>query len=555
MLTDLIIGNFAIIDRLHVEFGPGFNVLTGETGAGKSIIIDAVGLLLGDRARPELIRTGEEEATVEAVFELADHGDIRVEIAASGFGEGDELLVKRIISRGGKNRIFINGSLATLGQLQPLTAKLLTIYGQHEHQSLQRTETHLALLDGWAGLAPALEDYRRCFDEVRELEARRRALDDAEQQRRQRLDLLTFQNREIENARLRSGEDNELAAERLMLLHAERLAAAVKGGYETLYGAEGAVCERLAITASELEELAKIDPRLGLMAETIRNSLYTLEDTAAELRNLGGGISFDPDRQNEVEERLALIASLKRKYASTVDGILAYREEVEREIRELDDLDSARETLAGKIRARLAEMMELGRAISTRRQGAARNLQETVERELKDLAMARARFEVRLAPLAEPGPRGLERAEFLIAPNPGEEPKALTRIASGGELSRIMLALRRAAPQGEGEATLIFDEVDAGIGGIAASAVGEKLRGLARGFQVLCITHLPQVAAFADSHFRVEKRVEGERTLTSLDRLDDEGRVLEMARMLGGARLTDRTVEHARELIRLSAGG
>jgi DNA repair protein RecN (Recombination protein N) len=555
MLTDLIIRNFAIIDRLHVSFGPGFNVLTGETGAGKSIVIDAVGLLLGARARPEFIRNGEEEATVEAVLDLGASPGVRAEIVAAGFGDGDEMLVKRIISRSGKNRIFINGSLATLGQLQPLTSQLLTIYGQHEHQSLQRTETHMALLDGWAGLRPDLEAYRRCFEEVDELEARRRGLDEAERQRRQRLDLLSFQSREISAARLHPGEDDELTAERLLLQHSERLVAAVNGGYDSIYGAEGAVCERLAVTAFELEELAKIDPRLGLMAETIRNSQYALEETASELRTLGGGISFEPDRQNEVEERLALIVSLKRKYAPSIEGILAYGEEIDREIGELEDIESTREALTDKIRAKKAEMLELGTKISDRRGEAAQELQLAVEGELKDLAMGRARFEVRLAPLAEPGPRGLERAEFLIAPNPGEEPKPLARIASGGELSRIMLALRRAAPEGDGGATLIFDEVDAGIGGIAASAVGEKLRGVAKGFQVLCITHLPQVAAFADRHFRVEKRVEGERTFTSLVQLDEEERVLEMARMLGGARLTDRSMEHARELIRLSAGG
>ncbi|MEJ2698266.1 MAG: DNA repair protein RecN [Desulfuromonadales bacterium] len=555
MLTDLIIRNFAIIDRLHVSFGPGFNVLTGETGAGKSIVIDAVGLLLGARARPEFIRNGEEEATGEAVLDLGASPGVRAEIVAAGFGDGDEMLVKRIISRSGKNRIFINGSLATLGQLQPLTSQLLTIYGQHEHQSLQRTETHMALLDGWAGLRPDLEAYRRCFEEVDELEARRRGLDEAERQRRQRLDLLSFQSREISAARLHPGEDDELTAERLLLQHSERLVAAVNGGYDSIYGAEGAVCERLAVTAFELEELAKIDPRLGLMAETIRNSQYALEETASELRTLGGGISFEPDRQNEVEERLALIVSLKRKYAPSIEGILAYGEEIDREIGELEDIESTREALTDKIRAKKAEMLELGTKISDRRGEAAQELQLAVEGELKDLAMGRARFEVRLAPLAEPGPRGLERAEFLIAPNPGEEPKPLARIASGGELSRIMLALRRAAPEGDGGATLIFDEVDAGIGGIAASAVGEKLRGVAKGFQVLCITHLPQVAAFADRHFRVEKRVEGERTFTSLVQLDEEERVLEMARMLGGARLTDRSMEHARELIRLSAGG
>jgi DNA repair protein RecN (Recombination protein N) len=553
MLTELIIRNFAIIDRLQVTFGAGFNVLTGETGAGKSIIIDAVGLLLGDRARPDLIRTGEEEATVEALVDLSSRPELRQAVAAAGFDAGDELVLRRVIARSGKNRIYLNGSLATLAQLQPLAAQLVTIYGQHEHQSLQRSDTHLALLDRFAGLDAALEQYQGFYRRLRELDEHLRRLETAERERQQRLDLLSFQSREIRAANLCPGEDEELAAERLLLQHAERLTAATAGGYETLYGAEGAVCEKLGAVASELEVLAKIDPQLGLLAESVRSSLYSLEDVATQLRDHARGTVFEPGRQQEVEGRLALLANLRRKYAPTLAEILTYLDGVDREIAELSDLDAARGELRTQRAAVASALGQAGEAISRRRQAAAQQLQTAVEAELQALAMPRARFEVHLAPLGEPGARGLERGEFLLSPNPGEEAKPLARIASGGELSRLMLALKRAAPEGESIPTLVFDEVDAGIGGVAATAVGEKLRAVARTSQVLCITHLPQVAAYADRHYRVEKCEEGGRTRTALVLLEGEERAREMARMLGGARVTERTLEHARELIAQSS--
>ncbi len=549
MLTDLIIKNFAIIDRLHVSFGPGFNILTGETGAGKSIIIDAVGLLLGERARPDLIRTGEDEASVEAVFDLSGQPGLVALVEAAGFEGGDELLVRRTIARNGRNRIYVNGSLATLGQLQPLSSRFLTIYGQHASQSLQRADSHLRQLDRFAGLAQLLTEYRGHFDRLHALGERLAQLDEAERERQQRLDLLNFQSREISEAKIRAGEDDELEAERLLLQHAERLSTVTQGGYEELYGQERAICERLGGIAAGLAELASIDPQLGVLAETLQSAHYSLEDAAMELRSHGERISFEPGRQNEVEERLAQLGGLKRKYAPTLEAILAHLEQVDGEIADLSNIDAAREQLQQQLAKTREQLEEAGGRISVQRREAARQLHEAVERELKGLAMPKARFEVRLVPLAEPGPRGLERGEFYLAANPGEAAKPLAKIASGGELSRIMLALKRAAPDGDGIPTLIFDEVDAGIGGVAATAVGEKLRGVARGAQVLCITHLPQVAAFADCHYRVEKGETDGRTMTRLVTLEGEERVLEMARMLGGARVTDRTLEHARELI------
>jgi DNA repair protein RecN (Recombination protein N) len=553
MLTDLHISNFAIIDHLEISFSSGFNVLTGETGAGKSIIIDAVALLLGDRARMDLIRTGAEEAVVEAVFDLREQPEVCSTLVEAGFGGEEELLIRRVVNRNGRNKVFLNGSLAKLTQLQPLIGRLMNIYGQHEHQSLQRAETHLAFLDRYAGLESGLAEYRRLYEEVEELSSSLHRLQQAESNRQQRLDLLTYQLREIDGAALRIGEEDELLAERRLLQNAEKLSMTALGGYEKLYGAEGAVGEQLSAVAGELEAAASFDDQLALLGESLRSALYAVEDVAEQLRAYAGGISFDASRLDEVEQRLARLVDLKRKYGGTLQGVFDYQQNISRELDELADADAAR----GDLEKRLADGREclqvVASELSARRHEAAEDLRCAVEKELHELAMPKARFELRLFELPQPGPCGLERGEFYLAPNLGEDPKPLAWIASGGELSRIMLALRRAAPEGDSVATLIFDEVDAGIGGAAATAVGERLHAIAGEAQVLCITHLPQVAAFADHHYRVEKQEKDGRTCTGLVLLEGEERVLEMARMLGGAKVGDSTIEHAREIIAQSA--
>ncbi|WP_305041715.1 DNA repair protein RecN [Geoalkalibacter sp.] len=552
MLTDLNIRNFATIDRLHVSFGTGFNVLTGETGAGKSILLGALGLLLGERARTDVVRTGEEEAAIEAVFDLGgpESAEVRKLLAEAGLdGDGDDIIIRRLLNRSGKNRIFINGALVTLAQLQPLAEKLVTIYGQHEHQSLLRAETHLQALDAFAGSGADLDLYRQLFERLRQARERLRSLDRDEREQKARQDLLAYQCQEIAAAQLNIGEDEDLEAERRLLQHAERLMAATAGGFERLYGAEGAACEQIARTAAELEALATVDPRLGHLAGELHSALYSLEDAANQLRGYADSLSFDPGRQEEVETRLATLTSLKRKYGGDIAAILAHRDGIAAELEQLSDLEGTRRQLAEELTRLEHQVAQAGTALSARRRVAADQLAARVEAELADLAMARARFQVNFQPLAEPGPWGQEKVEFFLAPNPGEEPRPLARIASGGELSRIMLALRRAAPDQQGVATLIFDEVDAGIGGATATHVGEKLRGLARERQVLCVTHLPQVAAFGDRQYHIEKRESDGRTRTTIALLEGEERIREMARMLGGARVTERTLEHARELI------
>jgi DNA repair protein RecN (Recombination protein N) len=527
MLTDLHIRNFAIIDHLEMSFSSGFNVLTGETGAGKSIIIDAVALLLGDRARMDLIRTGAEEAVVEAVFDLRGQPEVCSALAEAGFGGDDDLLIRRVVNRNGRNKVFLNGGLAKLTQLQPLIGRLMNIYGQHEHQSLQRAETHLAFLDRYAGLESGLTEYRKLYQEIEELAASLHKMQQVESNRQQRLDLLTYQLREIDGAAFRAGEEDELLAERRLLQNAEQLAA----------------------VAGELEAATSFDDQLAPLGDALRSALYVVEDVAEQLRGYAGRVSFDASRLDEVEQRLARLVDLKRKYGGTLHGVFDYRDNIARELDELVHADAAREDLEKRLADGRDCLRVIAEELSARRYEAAENLRCAVDKELHELAMPKARFEMRLFGLPQPGPCGLERGEFYLAPNPGEDPKPLAWIASGGELSRIMLALRRAAPEGDSVATLIFDEVDAGIGGAAATAVGEKLHAIAREAQVLCITHLPQVAAFADHHYRVEKQEKDGRTCTSLALLEGEERVLEMARMLGGAKVGDSTIEHAREII------
>ena len=553
MLTDIQIKNFAIIEQLQVSFKAGFNVLTGETGAGKSIIIDAVGLLLGDRARPELIRSGAEEATVEAVVDISGCDGVQRMLTEEGFDVDDELLVRRIISRSGKNRVYLNGSLATLTQLQNLTADLMVIYGQHEQQQLQRVSAHLELLDRFAGSEKELSTYGTSYSELKSLQARLEHLELAERDRAQRLDLLGFQARELEQAELQVGEDDELEVERRRLLHAEKLANACSTGINEIYEGEAAICDRLASIIQEQEALQEVDPLFGELAEAVRQAQFGLEDVAARLRDYSGQIVFDPQRQAEVEERLALLTTLKRKYAPTIEALITYRQQVESELEELSDVEASRDALVKKVAAADSRLRETAAVLSKKRQQQAAVLEKAVAAELKDLALEKARFQVRFEPLDEPSPQGLERCAFYLSANPGEEPKPLNKVASGGELSRIMLAIRRAIPTGEAMTTVVFDEVDAGIGGVAATKVGEKLQKVAQGLQVLCVTHLPQVAAYADCHYRVEKQQGAAHTRTDLVLLDGEERVREMARMLGGAQVTDRTLEHARELIGQSA--
>ncbi len=553
MLLNLTITNFAIIDRLDVQFEEGFNVLTGETGAGKSIILDAFGLLLGDRARPDLVRAGAGEATVEALFELTGRDDIRQSLAEAGFPADEELVLRRVVQSGGRSRAYVNGSLATLAQLQPLAEQLVTMCGQHEHQTLLQRHVHLAILDRFGMLDQPVHAYRDAYQRMQGVARQLERLDHAERDRQQRLDLLRHQVAEIEAAQLSIAEEEGLPAERLLLQNAERLAGITQGGYEDLYEADGAVCEILGRLTADLQSVAAIDPELGRLAEALQRSLYELEDVSAQLRSYLGRITFEPDRLEAIEERLSVLIRLKRKYAPSVSEILALHDGLAAEVAELENAGETRDTLTNDLQALAESCRQLGEDLSACRRRAAKQMVTTLVAELGDLAMSGAAFEVDFAPLPHPGHDGLEKVEFMISLNPGEPLMPLARVASGGELSRLMLALKRLAPEADSVPTVIFDEVDAGIGGAAATAVGRKLRAVSRSAQILCVTHLPQVAAFADHHYRVIKQETAGRTLAAMEHLSGEERVQEMARMLGGAQVTEQSLLHAKELISTSA--
>jgi len=550
MLRFLRIQQLAVIDAVEVEFDSGFNVLTGETGAGKSILVEAVGLLLGGRASGDLVRTGEETASIEAIFE-------------SG---GDELLIRREITAHGRSRAFINGSLATAGALKDLSDRLIELHGQHEHQILLDPSTHLGVLDTFGGLDGLLASTASAFEVMQrageELARVRRAAAD----RDARQELVGFQLSELDRAAPKPGEDEALAATRQVLASAERVERLCAESYASLYENDGAILAGLGGVWRRVGELASLDPRFAPYLETRDAIKSQLEDLASFLRQYADTIEASPARLQQVEERLALLERLKRKHGPTLDDVIARREALRREI---DDLAGGEERVAALERehasARAAYVTAAG-ALASERRAVAAEFARRLERMLGQLAMERTAFEVRFEadPLPDTGwtAAGFDRAEFFVSPNPGEDLRPLARIVSGGELSRIMLAVKTLTatsrrgfsdaldrPPSAAAPGLIFDEVDAGIGGRVADVVGRKLRALGSAFQVLCITHLPQIAAYADTHFQIEKRVERGRTRTVVARLDEAGRVDELARMLGGEAISDGLRASAREML------
>ena len=536
MLRYLSIQHLAVIERLALELDAGLTVLTGETGAGKSILVEAVGLLLGGRASSDLVRTGEDLAAIEAQFDL----------------DGEEIVVRREISSGGRSRAFVNGALATAGALRELSARLIEVHGQHEHHGLLDPDSHLDLLDAWAGLDGAREAVGAVYER---LAARRAELDTLrldEREKAARVDLLTFQRDEIARAALQPGEDEALALERGRLAHAERLQRLSAEGYALLYERDGAVLEQLAAVWKRVAELAAIDPSATPYLDARDGVDSALQDLAYFLRDYAGHIDASPERLQAVEDRLAQIERLKRKFGPALDDVLAHGERCRRELETLQGSGERAAAAQAELEAAEREYRAQAGALSAARREAAGRFAGALVRELEGLALGRTRFELRFEPdgSAGWGPKGLDKAEFFVSTNPGEDLRPLSRIVSGGELSRLMLAIKTlSARKGRG-ATLIFDEVDAGIGGATADVVGRRLRALADGYQVLCITHLPQIAASGHHHVRVAKTVRGMRTVTTVERLDGDARAEEIARMMAGETVTDGVLESAREMLR-----
>ena len=552
MLRFLRIRNLAVIESVDVEFEPGFNVLTGETGAGKSIVVEAVGLLLGARASSDLVRTGETQATIEAIFEVS---------GPPHSAEPRELIIRREITAQGRNRSFINGALATAAALRDLSQRLVELHGQHEHQALLDPATHLPLLDAYAGLESDAQQVGERWTQVQTLREHldRSRMDSRE--RSARLDLIEFQLGEIDRAAPRTGEDEELAATKHVLASADRIQRLCEESYTALYESDAAVLSGLGGIWKRVGELAAIEPQFAPYVEARDGIKGQLEDLAFFLRSYADGVDASPERLQQVEERLALLERLKRKHGPNLQDVIEKGESLRRERALLTGGTEEAEELHRQLDAAGSAFLESARKLSAARRRAAVSFAREMEALLGDLAMSQTRFEIRFN-VSEPGPdgwnvRGIDEAEFFLSPNVGEDVRPLARIVSGGELSRVMLALktmgarsgRSAGRSTDGSRTLIFDEVDAGIGGRVADVVGTRLRELGDEFQVLCITHLPHIAARATTHFHIDKRIRGARTVTSVARLDREGRVAEIGRMIGGAHVTESARSTARDML------
>jgi DNA repair protein RecN (Recombination protein N) len=569
MLTHLRITDFALLDDVEVDLGGGFNVLTGETGAGKSLLVEAVALLRGGRASAEVVRAGAEEARIEAVFE-PPHGpaaEALVErLGRAGIEPADEgLVVRRVIGRTGRGRVYINNVLATAAALGEVAGVLIELAGQHEHQTLGDPARHLAILDAFAGLEADVAALGEAHARLAQAAATLAAATLDERARAEREEFVRFQLRELTDARLEPGEEERLRVERERLRAAERLTQAARHGEDALYAREGAVVEVLGTLGRELGELGRIDPALGRLAAQIEEARLGLEDAAHELRRYAEGLEADPERLAELEERTHLIGRLLRKHhAADVAELLSRREALERELGDLTSHEERRAERRAELEAARAEAARRAEALSAARKKTARLLATRVEPVLGELGMAGARLRPLVGPLPSKegddaalvfdgkrlGPAGWDKVELMLAANPGEEARPLGRIASGGELSRIMLALKRVLSRADQVATYVFDEVDAGIGGAVADVVGRQIRGVAEEKQVLCITHLAQIAAYADVHFRVEKSADKGRTRTVVRRLSAEERKDEIARMIGGAKVTPKARAHAEEMLR-----
>lgn len=560
MLSVLRVRHLAIIDELEVELGPGLNVITGETGAGKSILIDALGLVLGGRGKADLVRTGKDRAEVEALFELADDEALRARLAEAELGDGPELLVRRVVTANGRTRAYVNGRLATASQLSQLTGELVDISSQHEHHTLVDPATHLDFLDAFGQLEALRAKLGERFGALREADAALRKAREDVAQREEREDLLRFQLREIEELDPQPGELEALREERERLRHAERLASAAGGAEEALYAADDAITSSLGRIATDLREAAKIDPALAGPTESVDSALTLLEDAARELGAYARDVTFDPERLAEVEERTHRLQRMARKYGGEVEGILEHRDQAAEELAQLDQIEERLEALEKARAAALDGASKQARELSKERASIAAELGARISEQLHTLGMGDARVEVRLEPLSKRSgelavgearltERGIDRVEFLIAPNPGEEPKPLRKIASGGELSRAMLAVKRVL-SGVGRAGLyVFDEVDSGVGGAVAETIGQKLAEVAEHHQVICITHLAQIAVYGDRHFQVDKVVEGGRTRSRIAPLTAKQRKEEIARMVGGLEITASTRKAAAEML------
>ncbi len=571
MLVELRLENYAVIDNAAVEFGSGLNLLTGETGAGKSILIDALALLLGDKASSEVIRAGADRAVLSAVFENESGAIDAIDkvLERNGLDESEDgsLILRREIATGGKGRVFVNNQAATVAVLRQLAPHLAIVHAQSQSVLSFDGPARLALLDSFAGsqidsLAAACESWRA-------IRARIEQLEHGEQDRLRLVDLWIFQKREIEEARLQAGEDERLETEKRVLANAEKIYNAALHAFDLLYEGDASTSSSLRAAQKQIEELARYEPKFQEALAALETARISVQDVGATVRDYAGGIHASPEHLAEVEDRLALLDRLKRKYGPALSDVINFGADVARKLSEIENKDEIIRDLRRELARAGEEYLLLARSLSKKRHEAARKLEKLVEAEINDLAM-KSTFRIETTTSEEEGnwtPTGIDQVTYMIATNPGEPLRQLEHIASGGELSRVMLALkvsveagadspqrkRPAVQRAAVQRTMVFDEIDIGIGGRAAEAVGKKLKSLARANQVLCVTHLPQIATFADHHFVIEKKEGNGRTRTGIRPVVGEERTEEVARMLSGAKLTDTSRKHAEQMIKANA--
>jgi DNA repair protein RecN (Recombination protein N) len=565
VLVELRLENYAVVDNLAVEFAPGLNLLTGETGAGKSILIDALALLLGDKASADVIRSGAEKATISAVFEVEGGAEKTVAQILGNNGididqEGESVILRREIAVGGKGRVFVNNQPATVAVLRQLAPYFATIHAQNESLLSFDAPARLRLLDSFANTQT--ESTAEAFSQWKSIHTRIEELQRDEQDRLRLLDLWTFQAREIADAKLQVGEDERLEIEKRVLANAEKIHSAAMNAFDLLYEGNASTSASLRTAQKHIEELARYEPKFQETMATLETARISVEDVGASLRDYAGGIEASPEHLAEAEDRLAVLDRLKRKYGPTLEDIMKHGAEVSRKLSEMENKDEILRQLRDGLAQAAEQYLDAARAISKKRYEAAGKLEKVVEAEINDLAM-KSSFRIEVSGTDEEGnwtAAGFDQVVYMIATNPGEPLRQLEHIASGGELSRVMLALKASVEAASSkkrssgaQRTLVFDEIDSGIGGRAAEAVGKKLKGLSRSNQVLCVTHLPQIATFADHHYLIEKKAAGGRTRTTVHLITREERTEEVARMLSGAKLTEASRKHAEQMLKTNA--
>lgn len=550
MLKYLKIKNLAIIEDLEVELEKGFNIFTGETGAGKSIIMDGIRLIFGERADPDMVRTGEKKAEISAVIEIEDES-LKKEFPSFPW-ENNEIILRREIPVSGKGRIYFNGSPVPLSVLKSLGERLFDIFGQNDHIFLLNTDYHLDYLDSFGNLIPFRDEVEKIWNKLQTLKKEKEEIEKRERERAQRLDFIEYQIKEIEGANLKIGEDEELERERFKLINAEKLFSEAESALEICYSGERSVSSLLKTLSKKIEELSKFEPDFLSHIKSIEEFSLTADELGRALSEFRDGIEVNPLKLEKIEERIHTIEKLKKKWGPSIKDILESLESAKREKEILLSSEEKLESLKNEIENLEKEYDRLAEELSRRREEKKKILEKEIEKELSFLGMEKSRFIVKLERVSseKKGAKGIDFCEFYISPNPGEEPRPMAKIASGGELSRIMLAIKSVGREKEKPKLLIFDEIDSGIGGAVAEAVGERLKKIAAKHQVICITHLPQIASFAENHYKIYKVVEKGRTFTKLEELEWESRVNEIARMMVGVNITETSLKNAEEILK-----